>query len=88
MRVVALTAALALALPSGCARLLARVTLMLAPFVKVHRLCGLGDSGCFAPAEGRIVAAADGICGDRMLTLRVERTGAAGGAYTIAVSRP
>jgi hypothetical protein len=28
------------------------------------------------------------ICGDRMLTLRVARTGAAGGAYTIAVSRP
>jgi hypothetical protein len=40
---------------------LARVTLRLAPFAQVQRLCGLGASGCYAPTDGTIVAAADGI---------------------------
>ncbi|HEY3184197.1 MAG TPA: hypothetical protein VGJ77_15255 [Gaiellaceae bacterium] len=57
------------------------MTLGLGPFAPVQRPCGLGASGCYAPADGTIVAAAD--------ALRVDRTGAAGGgAYTIDVSRP
>jgi hypothetical protein len=40
---------------------LARVSLRLGPFAQVQRLCGLGASGCYAPADGRIVAAAVGI---------------------------